>query len=121
MILPSSFATPEAQRRILSSKGCTVYIRPESSVAALREIEQREPKIQFIRAPELNELLNENPAHPVEYRKSWEHGKDDPWLVFHTSGTTGSCKISNQQLFISSLYFRSSKADYIYPEDDGNS
>jgi hypothetical protein len=31
-----------------------------------------------------------NNVSPVSYTKSWEEAKDDPWLIFHTWGTTGT-------------------------------
>lgn len=45
--------------------------------------------IQAITAPELAEIMQETEATPYNYPKSWEDGADDPWFVFHTSGTTG--------------------------------
>lgn len=90
MIVLSSFATPEAQLRILSLKGCTVYVTADDTGNAAKELGEREPNIQFVQAPKLDKLLNEAPADPVEYQKSWENGKHDPWLIFHTSGTTGT-------------------------------
>ena len=39
--------------------------------------------------PELDQFLKDDEATQFFYKKSWEEGKDDPWLVFHTSGTTG--------------------------------
>lgn len=47
------------------------------------------PHIQQIAAPELDSLLQETPAEPFVYPRSWGEGKKDPWLVAHTSGTTG--------------------------------
>lgn len=47
------------------------------------------PHIQAIAAPELGDIMQETEATPYNYPKSWGDGVDDPWLVFHTSGTTG--------------------------------
>jgi acyl-coenzyme A synthetase/AMP-(fatty) acid ligase len=44
---------------------------------------------QVITFPEIEEIMKEEEAPVFTYLKSWEEGKDDPWLVFHTSGTTG--------------------------------
>lgn len=90
MIVLSSFATPEAQIRILSLQGCTVSLIADDVGNPAKEFEELGPHMRFVHAPELDELLNEDPADSVEYQKSWEDGKDDPWLIFHTSGTTGS-------------------------------
>ena len=48
-----------------------------------------QPSVQTITAPELHELLQDSPAKLVDYQNPWEVVKDNPWLVFHTSGTTG--------------------------------
>ena len=92
MIVPSSFATPEAQLRILSAKSCRLYVRPDSVADAIQEIIGNDSNIQTVAAPGLYQLLNNEPAELVTYDKSWQDGKDDPWLVFHTSGTTGLSK-----------------------------
>ena len=81
--------TPDAQLQILKKKNCTLYVRAESMSPVVDEVVQRDPKIGIVAAPELEELLQDKLAEPFTYSKSWEEGKDDPWLVFHTSGTTG--------------------------------
>lgn len=50
---------------------------------------QGAPGIRTVTGPELEELFQETEAEPHVYKKSWEEAKDDPWLIFHTSGTTG--------------------------------
>lgn len=45
--------------------------------------------LRAITVPDLGEFVNETEATPFCYPKTWEEGKEDPWLVFHTSGTTG--------------------------------
>ena len=81
--------TPEAQLHILAAKECTLYIRPECMAAAVDTVVQHRTSIRIVVAPDLGEMLQETHANPVIYEKSWQEGKDDPWLVFHTSGTTG--------------------------------
>lgn len=92
MVLPSAFGTPEAQVHVLSSKSCSVYIRPQSMAAVVDTVTKLKPSIQILEAPDLDELLQDASAEPVAYTKSWDDGKDDPWLVFHTSGTTSMSK-----------------------------
>ena len=53
------------------------------------ELVRQNNNIRTIDAIKLEELLQPLTAEPIKYTKSWEEGKDDPWLVFHTSGTTG--------------------------------
>lgn len=89
MVLPSPMMTPEAQLHILDKKNCNLYVRAESMASTVDHIVQRRHGLEIITGPELEELLQDKQAEPFLYRKSWEEGKDDPWLTFHTSGTTG--------------------------------
>lgn len=50
---------------------------------------QEAPHLQAITVPGIDVFMNEATAPTYTYPLSWEEGKDDPWLVFHTSGTTG--------------------------------
>ncbi len=100
MVLPSSLVTPEAQLRILSLKNCKVYVRSQSMSTVVDEIIRREPSVRPIDAPELHELLCDTSAEPVLYEKSWYDGRDDSWLVFHTSGTTGQSQPNKWSAFL---------------------
>lgn len=46
--------------------------------------------IQRVLVPEVHEWVNEDEAQPYGYMKGWDEAKLDPWIVFHTSGTTGT-------------------------------
>ena len=88
--MPSPTVTPEAVLRILALKSCTVYLRAASMAEVIDRIVHSEPAIRTVTAPEPEELMRDTPATPILYEKSWKEGKTDPWLVFHTSGTTGT-------------------------------
>lgn len=45
--------------------------------------------------PELSEWLFAGEARTYPYGKTWEEACSDPWLIFHTSGTTGQAFNSN--------------------------
>ncbi|RAL13440.1 AMP-binding enzyme [Aspergillus homomorphus CBS 101889] len=92
LVLPSPLVTAEAQLRILEQASCTVYVRPLAMKAQIDAILQNAPHVQAINLPDLEEFLKEEEAEPVTYSKTWDEGKDDPWLAFHTSGTTGNPK-----------------------------
>ncbi|OQE20888.1 hypothetical protein PENFLA_c015G05828 [Penicillium flavigenum] len=89
LVLPSPLITPEAQKRILEAKSCALYLRPSSLETHVGVALKEAPHIQAITVPEIDEFMKETEAPIYTYPKSWEEGKDDPWLVFHTSGTTG--------------------------------
>ncbi|KAE8133478.1 hypothetical protein BDV38DRAFT_274310 [Aspergillus pseudotamarii] len=79
---------------------CFAYTGPKDFrypvLAMLRILEKNQvdailreaPHVQAVGVPELDEFLREDEAVPYNYDKTWDEGKDDPWLVFHTSGTT---------------------------------
>ncbi|PYI24380.1 AMP-binding enzyme [Aspergillus violaceofuscus CBS 115571] len=92
LILPSPLVTAEAQRRILEQQKCTVYLRPSTMTTQVDVILHDAPHVQTIDIPDLEEFLKDTEAEPVTYSKTWDEGKNDPWLVFHTSGTTGNPK-----------------------------
>jgi acyl-coenzyme A synthetase/AMP-(fatty) acid ligase len=45
--------------------------------------------MKHIIVSELSELLNSTPAPEYPFRKTFEEAKDDPFLILHTSGSTG--------------------------------
>ncbi|KAI9644584.1 hypothetical protein NHQ30_006605 [Ciborinia camelliae] len=74
---------------ILNKQECNLYVRPESMGSILDHVVQRRGGLQIVAAPALEDLLQDQPAEQFPYQKSWEEARDDPWLTFHTSGTTG--------------------------------
>ncbi|KAJ5718555.1 hypothetical protein N7488_004201 [Penicillium malachiteum] len=94
MVLPSPLVTPAAQSKIFEAKGCTIYLRPEEMAESVAGIlkDENASHMQTVTVPPLDQFLNETEATPVNYSQTWEEGQDDPWLVFHTSGTTGNPK-----------------------------
>ncbi|KAJ5196981.1 hypothetical protein N7449_007460 [Penicillium cf. viridicatum] len=88
LVLPSPLITAEAQRRILDAKSCTLYLRPLSLAEHVGAVLKEAPHIQAITVPEIDEFMKDTEAPAYTYPKSWKEGKHDPWLVFHTSGTT---------------------------------
>ena len=90
-----------------------------SSRASAESILQERAHLQSRVAPSLQDLITENSAKPYEYRKSWDEAKDDPWLIFHTSGTTGQtgspCQFSLPKLTIA---LRPSETGHLYEPDD---
>lgn len=103
----------EAHLRILEKKKCTLYVRDESMASDIDAIIRHDPSIRAIQAPKLEELLQEKQADSFFYPKSWEEGKDDPWLVFHTSGTTGVQR-QIQMTYMLITHIRISETCHVY-------
>lgn len=89
MVLLSPWVTAKAQLQICEKIGCTLYLRPVEMAVPVAGVLDGISHIQTITVPALDQFLIEEEAGPVNYPKSWVEGKNDPWLVFHTSGTTG--------------------------------
>ncbi|KAJ0413539.1 hypothetical protein BJY00DRAFT_58408 [Aspergillus carlsbadensis] len=92
LVLPSPLVTAQAQLRILEKKHCTIYLRPASMADHVAGIIQRAPHVETVEVPGIEEFFREDTAVDIPYTKTWGEGKDDPWLVYHTSGTTGDPK-----------------------------
>ncbi|KAL4894247.1 AMP-binding enzyme [Aspergillus ambiguus] len=92
MIVPSPLITAETQLRILVKKQCMIYLRPMAMKDKVKELLQKAPNMKVITVPELDEFMQEKCTVPYIYPKTWDEGKEDPWMVFHTSGTTGNPK-----------------------------
>jgi hypothetical protein len=120
MVLPSPLITIEAQARILDAKSCALYLRPTSMATYVDSILKEAPHVQAITVPEIDEFMKETEAPTYVYPKSWEKGKSDPWLVFHTSGTTGSSFIQISSSVYTKPQCRLSKATDVYSGDDGH-
>ncbi|KAL9621359.1 MAG: hypothetical protein Q9160_004250 [Pyrenula sp. 1 TL-2023] len=60
--------------------------------ATVDSIDAMGSDIQTFNAPEFDEIMQDTPASHVPFEKEWEINRDDPWLIFHTSGTTGNPK-----------------------------
>lgn len=76
---------------------------------------QDAPHVKAITAPELEEIMQETEETPYNYPKSWDDGADDPWLVFHTSGTTGLLIFCLSNAVVRLTIFRTSKAGHLDP------
>ncbi|KAI9046325.1 putative AMP-binding enzyme [Aspergillus affinis] len=92
MVLLLSLIAPEAHLRFLEKKNCKLYLRPVEMAAPVDEILKTVEDVVIITVPSSEEFLRDEEAVPVVYGKTWGEGKDDPWLVYHTSGTTGNLK-----------------------------
>jgi hypothetical protein len=89
LLLPSPFATPEGQTHVLNVTKCSTYLHAASMALLVDQILGEQSHIRKLEIPELAEWLKDEDARPFPYDKTWDEGKSDPWLIFHTSGTTG--------------------------------
>ncbi|KAF2179124.1 putative AMP-binding enzyme [Zopfia rhizophila CBS 207.26] len=95
LLLPSPYATAEAQAHLLHASGCQTFIHAapfRSNVETVLSNMQGN-KVHALQVPELSDWLREGPSPHLQYRKTWDEARTDPWMIFHTSGTTGLPKL----------------------------
>lgn len=76
---------------LMQQTNCSIML---SAVGVhVHDIINEYPSLKHVEIPELHDLLDtaERPCH-YPYRKTFEEAKYDPYLVLHTSGTTGTPK-----------------------------
>lgn len=93
MLIPFPLAPPSVKQHLLTSAGCKVLFHTAQDNDNVKELLQPSLQIQSVMVPDLDTWLNALPITTYPYSKSWQEGQDDPWLIFHTSGTTGLPKL----------------------------
>ncbi|KAI9686662.1 MAG: hypothetical protein M1820_010602 [Bogoriella megaspora] len=89
LLLCSPFATAAAQHHLLRSTECSVYLYAASLGPLVKSIVSNEPNVQAVGIPDVEHWLWSEDSQLFPYTKSWAEGQSDPWLIIHTSGTTG--------------------------------
>ncbi|KAF2202541.1 putative AMP-binding enzyme [Delitschia confertaspora ATCC 74209] len=96
LLVPSPYAAVKAQAHLLNESGCRSFLygggAPFRAVAE-SVISESENGIGLVKVPELKEILEAESVTPVPFTRTWEEAKDEPWMIFHTSGTTGLPKL----------------------------
>ena len=89
LLLLSPFSTPEAQKHILDVTECKKYLHSTTLRPLVDQVLGEKSNIPTLEVPELSGWLNNKEASQFPYTKTWDQAKSDPWLISHTSGTTG--------------------------------
>lgn len=76
---------------LMKQTGCNTLL---SAVGVhIHDIMEERPSLKSILVPELHDLLDmKEPARHYPYQKTFDQAKYDPYLILHTSGTTGTPK-----------------------------
>jgi acyl-coenzyme A synthetase/AMP-(fatty) acid ligase len=93
MLVPSPLAPPPVRQHLLASTNCKYLLHTAQEKDQIELLLQGYPPIRPIIVPDLNTWLYAAQITPYPYTKSWHESKNDPWLIFHTSGTTGFPKL----------------------------
>ena len=88
ILLPFPYAPSQVKGYLLDKTKCKAFIYASLSPSIQNILDER-PHIRGIVAPTLLDWIKDEPAVPYGFKKSWDEAADDPWIIFHTSGTTG--------------------------------
>ncbi|CAI6335581.1 unnamed protein product [Periconia digitata] len=89
ILFPFPMAVTPIKLHLLNSTGCKYLLHVADDREEVSKLLVDNPQIQPTAVPELEAWLYSGDAPAYPYSKSWNEGKDDPWIIFHTSGTTG--------------------------------
>lgn len=93
VLLPSPKNTTDINISLIEQAQCEKVVAPLPLPDAVAAILDRKPALQVAYLPSLDELLSQQ-CHPrIPFHKSWEECRMDPFIVSHTSGSTGDPKL----------------------------
>jgi acyl-coenzyme A synthetase/AMP-(fatty) acid ligase len=93
MLVLSPLAPPAVTQHLLKSANCKLLFHTSQDTDSIKRILQESRNVQSTPVPNLDIWLDAPYIAPPAALKSGDDGKDDPWLIFHTSGTTGLPKL----------------------------
>ena len=82
----------QIQVALLEKLDCDLLMTPEQMSDVTRDVLARRAMQKFI-LPDLNFFLEGEDVQSYPYTKTWEEARKDPYVVMHSSGTTGTPKI----------------------------
>ncbi|KAH8127568.1 acetyl-CoA synthetase-like protein [Trichoderma asperelloides] len=91
MMMPSPRNSAEYQQELLRRAGCQTLFCTRGLMAKLSPVVD-DLDIFCKIAPDLDELLDPTPVAPFPYEATYDEVKKDPFLILHTSGSTGPPK-----------------------------
>ncbi|KAK1252094.1 hypothetical protein MKX08_003281 [Trichoderma sp. CBMAI-0020] len=91
MMMPSPRNSAEYQQELLRRAGCQTLFCTRGLMAKLSPVVD-DLDIFCKIAPDLDELLDPTPVAPFPYEAAYDEVKKNPFLILHTSGSTGPPK-----------------------------
>ena len=103
LLLPFPLAPLATKLDLLDATRCSTFLYPAALAPAVADLLLDRPDVRRVPVPELEAWMTPLRAPEYLYKRSWAEAKDDPWLVFHSAGTTGAPKpvVYTQQMMAS--------------------
>lgn len=87
--MPSLLASLEAQTHLAKTTDVRTFLCARPLVLVTERLQEAIPGSAIIVVPELEDWLVEEEVSEYEYKKTWEEAREDPFTVYHTSGSSG--------------------------------
>ena len=87
--MPSLLASLEAQTHLAKTTDARTFLCAKPLVLLTRRLQEVISGSAMIVVPELEDWLGEEEVSEYEYKKTWEEAREDPFAVYHTSGSSG--------------------------------
>ena len=88
-LMPSLLASLEAQTHLAKTTDVRTFLCARPLVLLTERLQEAIPGSAMIVVPELEDWLFEEEVSEYEYKKTWEEAREDPFAVYHTSGSSG--------------------------------
>ncbi|KAM0425254.1 hypothetical protein ACHAPT_009571 [Fusarium lateritium] len=98
LLLISPRNTLEATLSLVQKTDCKIFLLPPSFSLPLVEQLIQTNRMNILEIPRLQHWLQDGPVELYPYNKTFEEARSDPFIVVHTSGSTGMPKPLTQTL-----------------------
>ena len=88
MIFLSPRNSVDGHLAVIDRCGCDLWLLPSQRLGRVDQILKKRP-MKVVPLPEQLELLNEGAVAKYHYAKTFTEARQDPFVVLHTSGSTG--------------------------------
>ncbi|CAJ2508788.1 Uu.00g138140.m01.CDS01 [Anthostomella pinea] len=78
----------EGSLAVVDRTDCRLWLRSHRDNALVNQILDKRP-METLDVPGLEELMDPRPVAAYPYEKTWDEAHQDPFVVLHTSGSTG--------------------------------
>lgn len=92
MFFPSPRNSVEAFLSLIKESGVSKFLLPSTVPTVLQPVLEKNPLTQFT-IPDLDYFLDETSVEPFPFEATFQQLRRKPWVLLHTSGSTGIPKI----------------------------
>lgn len=91
MLLLSPRNSVDGHLSVIDRSDCNLWVLPVQKIGRVDQVLEKRP-MKVVPLPELLELLDTEPVSVYLYNKTFVEARSEPFVVLHTSGSTGMPK-----------------------------